>query len=346
MITGAAPLIETEEDLEEALSRPYPADVDAMRELRGDLMLLGAGGKMGPSLARLARRASKQAGVSRRIIGVSRFSTPGLVQQLEEGGVETISCDLLDGDALRALPEAPNILFMTGRKFGSTDQEWLTWAMNALVPALVAERFRRSRIVAFSTGNVYPLTPVSSGGPTESDPVSPIGEYAQSCLGRERMFQYFSERYGTAAALLRLNYAIDLRYGVLHDVAQKVCNREPIDLSMGHVNVIWQRDANSVALRAFAHCCSPPFILNVTGSEIVSVRWLAQQFGAIFGVEPVFAGAAADTALLSNASRCHSLFGPPQASLEQMIRWIARWVELGGRSLGKPTHFEERDGKF
>ncbi len=338
--------IETEQELEEALSRPSPADVAAMRALEGDVMLLGVGGKMGPTLARLARRACQEAGVSKRIIGVSRFSTPGLKAELEDHGVEAIGCDLLERGSLQALPEVPNIIFMTGRKFGSTGEEWLTWAMNTLVPAMVAERFHDSRIVVFSTGNVYPLTPVSSGGPAESDPPSPVGEYAQSCLGRERMFQYFSEKHGTPVAILRLNYAIDLRYGVLHDVAQKVRRGEPIDLGMGYANVIWQRDANSVALRAFAHCASPPLILNLTGPEMLSIRWLAEEFGRLFGSEPIFAGTEAPTALLSNAALCHRLLGRPETSLEQMIRWVAHWVERGGQSLGKPTHYEQRDGRF
>jgi nucleoside-diphosphate-sugar epimerase len=346
MEQSAELLIETEAELEEALSRPSEADVAALRGLAGDLVLLGVGGKMGPSLARLAKRASDEAGVSRRIIGVSRFSERGLADQLEREGVETIRCDLLDREAVRALPDAANVIYMTGRKFGSTGQEWLTWAMNVLAPAIAAERFVQSRIVAFSTGNVYPLTPVNSGGPTERDAPAPVGEYAQSSLGRERMFEYFSERYATPVALLRLNYAIDLRYGVLHDVARKVSTREPIDLSMGFANVIWQRDANSIALRAFAHCQSPPFVLNVAGPEIVSIRRVAERFGGIFGVEPVFTGREGETALLSNASRCRELFGPPSVSLDQMIGWVARWVERGGRSLGKPTHYEQRDGRF
>ncbi|HYM10202.1 MAG TPA: NAD(P)-dependent oxidoreductase, partial [Bryobacterales bacterium] len=318
----------------------------AMAALRGDLLVLGVGGKMGPSLARLAARASREAGVPRRIIGVSRFSTPGLAAELQAAGIETIACDLLDRGALEALPDCPNVVFMTGRKFGSTGRESLTWAMNVVAPALAAERFRASRIVAFSTGNVYPLAPVSSGGPAESDPPTPVGEYAQSCLGRERMFQYFSETWGTPAVILRLNYAIDLRYGVLHDVAQKVWRREPIDLSMGCVNVIWQRDANSIALRAFAHCQSPPLLLNLTGPETVFIRWLALEFGKILGVEPSFSGAEAATALLSNAALCARLFGPAETSLDQMVRWVAHWVKTGGRSLDKPTHFESRDGKF
>ncbi len=279
-------MIETEEQLEEALSRPSAADVDAMRALRGDVMLLGVGGKMGPSLARLARRATDEAGVRRRILGVSRFTEPGLAERLRASGVETLACDLLDRAALAALPDCPNVIFMTGRKFGSTGQPWLTWAMNVLLPAMAAERFRASRFVVFSSGNVYPLTRLEHGGPDEDHPPEPVGEYAQSALGRERMFQYFSERCGTQVAILRLNYAIDLRYGVLHDIAEKVYRREPVDLSMGVANVIWQRDANSVALRALAHCASPPFLLNLTGPEMVSVRQTALRFGRIFGVEP------------------------------------------------------------
>ena len=339
-------LIKSEEALEEALSRPSAADVEGARALGGDLLLLGVGGKMGPSLARLAKRACEQAGVSHRIIGVSRFSTSGLAEELEKAGVEAIGCDLLDAGSLARLPEAPNVLFMTGRKFGSTGRESLTWAMNTLLPAMVAERFRRPRIVAFSTGNVYPLWPASEAGPAEQDPAGPVGEYAQSCLGRERMFEYYSDKYGIPTVLLRLNYAIDLRYGVLHDVAQKVRQGAPVDLSMGFVNVIWQRDANSVALRAFARCQSPPLVLNLTGVEKVSIRRVAQQFGEIFGVEPIFAGAEAPTALLSNAAECARLFGRPETPLEQMIRWVARWVEIGGRSLDKPTHYEQRDGRF
>ncbi len=339
-------MIESEEQLEEALSRPAPADVEAMRALDGDVMLLGAGGKMGPSLARLAARACREAGVSKRILAVSRFSEAGLAASLRETGIETIDCDLLHPDALRGLPDVANIIFMAGRKFGSTGKEWLTWAMNTYVPALAADRFRRSRIVVFSTGNVYPLTAPASGGPAESHPTGPIGEYAQSCLGRERMFEHFSEQHATPVALLRLNYANDLRYGVLRDVAEKVRRRETIDLAMGAVNVIWQRDANSVALRAFAHCQSPPLVLNLTGTEIATLRDLACRFGRIFGVEPVFRGAEAATALLSNAARCRELFGPPQVSLDQMVEWTAHWVEIGGRSLGKPTHYEQRDGKF
>jgi nucleoside-diphosphate-sugar epimerase len=317
-----------------------------MRELGGDLLILGVAGKMGPSLAARARRAADEAGVKPRIIGVARFSDPALRRQLEETGVETIQADLLDPDQLAALPDAPNVLFMAGRKFGSTGDESLTWAMNVLAPAMVARRYQRSRIVAFSSGNVYPFTPVASGGPTEDDPVGPVGEYAQSALGRERMFQYFSSRLGTPVVILRLNYAIDLRYGVLVDIGTKVFERRPIDLAMGYANVIWQGDANSVALRSFAHAKSPALILNLTGPEILPVRKVAEQFGQLLGIQPTFEGREAETALLNNAARCNRLFGNPSVTPDQMIEWIASWLRGGGRLLNKPTHFEARDGKF
>ena len=339
-------LIETEVQLEDVLSEPTPEVCDAMSRMQGDLLLLGVGGKMGPSLARLAKRAADQAGVVRRIIGVARFSSAGLARQLNQAGVETITCDLLEDGAWRKLPDVPNVVYLVGMKFGTTGQEPLTWAMNAYVPALAADRFRNSRIVALSTGNVYPFTPVSSGGPTEDHLTDPVGEYAQSCLGRERMFQHFSGKYGTPVVLIRLNYAIDLRYGVLLDVATKVYRRIPIDLSMGHANVIWQRDANAIVLRAFCLCASPPAVLNVTGPETISIRDVAVRFGRAFGIEPILVGCEKDTALLSNASKCTKLFGPPPVTVEQMIEWTAHWVKIGGRTLNRPTHFEQRDGKF
>ena len=337
---------ETEEALEEALSRPSAADVKALAAFPGDVMILGVGGKMGPSLARLARRASDQAGLPRRILGVSRFSEPGLAESLHQSGIETLSCDLLDRAAIAALPEAPHIIFMAARKFGSTGRPSLTWAMNTLVPAMVAERFPRSRLVSFSTGNVYPLTAVESGGPDESCPADPVGEYGQSCLGRERLFEYFSETHGTLVALLRLNYAIEPRYGVLREIADRVWTGAPVDLAMGHVNVIWQRDAISVACRALAHCQSPPLILNLTGPGLLAVRNLAIRFGELLGREPVFTGSEAPTALLNNASQCHRLFGPPETSLDEMLEAVAHWVQIGGRSFGKATHYEQRAGKF
>ena len=338
--------IEDSEQLEEVMSRPTPEVVKAMEEMAGDLLILGVGGKMGPTLAKLAKRAVDESGSGRRVIGVSRFSSPGLQADLNQAGIETISCDLLNETELQGLPDVPNVIFMAGRKFGATGNESLTWAMNTYMPGRVAEKYQKSRIVVFSTGNVYPLTPISHGGATETHPVDPTGEYAQSCLGRERVFEYASNQFGTPLAILRLNYAIDLRYGILLDIAEKVYGEKPVDLTMGAANVIWQGDANAVVLRALMHCQSPPMLLNLTGPEIVSIRWLATRFGEIFGRAPIFEGVEADTALLSNAARCHQLFGYPRISLEQMVQWVAHWVEIGGMSLGKPTKFEVRDGKF
>jgi nucleoside-diphosphate-sugar epimerase len=339
-------LIHTEAELDEALSRPTKDDVAAMAALAGDVLILGAAGKMGPSLAALARRASEAAGVSRGIIGVSRFSSPDSRQSLEAAGVETIACDLLDRNALAQLPDCPNVLFMAGRKFGTHENEALTWAINTYLPALVAERFPRSHIVAFSTANVYPLSPIQQGGSRESDAVSPVGDYAQSALGRERLLQYFSERNGTPMAILRLSYAIDLRYGVLRDVAEKIVASKPVDLTTGYANVIWQRDANSVALRAFAHCASPALVLNLSGPRPLSIRQAAERMGEMAGVDPVFAGQESDSALLVNCARAVEMFGPPPTSTGEMIEWVTGWVQQGGRSLHKPTHFEERTGQF
>ncbi|MFN0165847.1 MAG: NAD-dependent epimerase/dehydratase family protein [Bryobacteraceae bacterium] len=339
-------IVSTEEQLEEVLSVPNEHDAEAIRKLDGDLILLGVAGKMGPSLARRAARARELAGVRKRILGVSRFSDPAARDLIEASGVETISGDLTDSDFLASLPSAENVIFMAGRKFGSTGNPSLTWAMNVLVPGKVAERFRASRIVAFSSGNVYPLMPLALGGATESTPVAPVGEYAQSAFGRERMFEYGSQQWGTPVTILRLNYAIDLRYGVLLDIGRKVFDRQPVDLAMGHVNVIWQGDANSICLRSFALASTPPTILNLTGPETASVRWIARRFGEMFGVDPVFDGAEGPAALLNNASKCHGIFGYPTVTLEQMIVWVAAWIGLNGRVLNKPTHFEVRDGKF
>jgi nucleoside-diphosphate-sugar epimerase len=338
--------IATEQQLEDLLAKPSDADAQAMAALDGDLLILGVGGKMGPSLARRARRACELAGVSKRILGVARFSSAGVREFLDRSGVETIAADLLDPEALASLPEVANVIFMTGRKFGSTGSEHLTWAMNVFQPGTAAERFRESRIVAFSSGNVYPLALVLQGGSTESTPPGPVGEYAQSALGRERILEYFSSCHGTPMTILRLNYAIDLRYGVLLDVGQKVFERRPVNLEMGHANVIWQGDANSVCLRSFALCQSPPAILNLTGPQTISIRWLARRFGERFGIEPVFEGSESETALLNNAAHCHRLFGYPSVTVEQMIEWVADWIGLGGATLNKPTHFEARDGRF
>src|SRR3954463_5250465 len=296
-------------ELEERLSRPSDAVIATTRAMDGDLLILGAGGKMGPSLAKLARRAADSAGTRQRIIAVSRFSKPELPDELATMGIETIACDLLEPGALAKLPEVANVVFMAARKFGTSGSEHVTWAMNTFLPGLVAERFRNSRIIAFSTGNVYPLTPEKDGGAVESTVVEPKGEYAQSALGRERMFEYGSHRWGTPVTILRLNYAVELRYGVLADIGLAVFERRPIDLRMGYVNVIWQRDANSACLRSLGHCQSPPLVLNLTGPETLSVRRVAEEFGQRFGVDPVFEFEESPTALLSNAGQAQQVFG-------------------------------------
>ena len=339
-------LIHTEVQLESHLSEPTAEVISDIAALDGDILILGVGGKMGPTLAKQAKRAIDHAGITKKVIGVSRFSTPGVQEDLHAAGIETIIADLLSENSLQNLPDIQNVILMAGRKFGSTGNESLTWAMNGYLPGRIAEKFRDSRLVVFSTGNVYPLTPVFHGGATESSLVAPIGEYAQSCLSRERICSYFSSQFGTPMAILRLNYAIDLRYGILLDIAEKVYTEEVISLQMGSVNVIWQGDANAVALRAFAHCQSPPLVLNVTGPETVSIRYLASCFGTLFNKLSRFEGEEASTALLSNAAQCHQLFGYPRVSLGQMIEWVAAWVQIGGTTLRKPTHFEVRDGKF
>jgi nucleoside-diphosphate-sugar epimerase len=340
----AAPV--NEEALDELLSRPTPGVLDTLDTIESDLLILGVGGKMGPTLARMARRGFDQLGKSSRVIGVSRFSDPASRKDLEAAGVETLRCDLMDRTAVESLPDATHVLFMAGQKFGTTDAPEITWAMNTYVPALVAQRFAHSQIVAFSTGSVYSNTPVFSGGSRETDPTEPRGDYANSAIGRERVFTYFATRNATPTAFVRLNYAIDLRYGVLVDVARKVLVGEPIDVTMGHVNVIWQGDANAQALQCFLHTAVPPLVVNVTGPETVSIRLLAHRFGEQFGREPVLVGAEADTALLSNAGRAHRLFGYPRVPLEQMITWVTEWLKGNGRLLGKPTHYETRDGRY
>jgi hypothetical protein len=334
--------INNETELEERLSRPTERDIAAMGALEGDLLILGVGGKMGPSLAKLARRA----GPSERIIAVARFSDPTTAAELRTSNIETIASDLLEPGALAQLPDASNVIFMAARKFGTTGSAHLTWAMNTYLPGLVAERYRNSKIVAFSSGNVYGLVPVTSDGSTESSPVTPAGEYAQSVLGRERMFEYGSDRWHTQAALLRLNYAVDLRYGVLVDIAAAVFEGRPVDVRMGWVNVIWQGDANSMCLRSFQYCESPPRILNITGPEKLSVREVAIQLGQRFGKAAIFSGTEGPTALLNNGAEAHRLFGAPSVSASELLDWVAHWVENGGRLLNKPTHFEARDGKF
>src|SRR4051794_6677372 len=326
-------------DLERELARPSEDDIAFLRRLDGDILILGAAGKMGPSLARLCRNASEAAGKPRRVIAVSRTVEP-------EPGIEAIRCDLLDRAQVASLPDVPNILFLAGRKFGSSGSPELTWAMNTVVPAIVAEKFGRSRMVVFSTGNVYPFRPVSGGGSVETDPPAPVGEYAQSCLGRERVFEYYSRQRELPCLFFRLNYAVDLRYGVLVDIARKVYAGAPVEVGVPAFNVIWQRDANSYALRSLEHCATPPRILNVTGPEILHVREVANWFAARFGRECRFQGAEGPAALLSDASACFKLLGSPEVTAERLMEMVATWVEAGGASLDKPTHFEVADGRF
>jgi nucleoside-diphosphate-sugar epimerase len=330
------------DELETFLAAPSPALVEELKAIDGDLVILGVAGKMGPTLARLAKNATP----GRRVIGVARFSEAGLRERLGSWGVETIACDLLDREAIARLPEAPNLIFAAGHKFGASGNTPLTWAMNTWVPSVVAERYRNSRIVAFSTGNVYPLTRVGTPAPTEATPPGPVGDYAQSCLGRERMFEYFSARYGTPGRIFRLNYAIDMRYGVLFDIASKVRKGEPVDVTMGHVNLIWQGDANEQVLRCLGRCTTPATPLNSTGLEALSVRELAIGLGERMGVPAKIVGREAETALLSDASEAARLFGAPRVPIATMLDWVADWVANDGASLGKPTKFEVRDGRF
>lgn len=338
--------IENEEQLEELLSRPTTETVEMFKKLDGDIIFLGIAGKIGPSLANMAKRACEEAGVKKRIIGVSRFRDKQEKSLIESFGIETIQGDLLDRNFLESLPKVKNVFFLAGMKFGSVDNLSLTWAMNSYLPALVAEYYKESRIVAYSTGCVYPLVPFGSGGSNETDAPQPVGEYAQSCLGRERMFEYGSRKNGTPVSLIRLNYAVEPRYGVLVDIATKVKNKLPVDLSMGYFNVIWQGDANDVVLRSINYATSPAMVLNITGPDTLSVRQVALEFGKFFAVDPTLVGNESPTALLSNSNLAYSLFGKPKVEINQLIRWTAHWMGEERKLLGKPTHFEVRDGKY
>ena len=340
------PTIHDIHQLDDLLSEPTEAVISSLNRLPGDLLVLGAGGKMGPSLARMARRALRPDPKPRRVIAVSRFSNRTERERLESWGVETIGCDLLDQRGLDALPEAPVVVYMVGMKFGSTGNEARTWAVNTYLPTQICRRFAKSRIIAFSTGNVYRMTPVSARGSAEGDPLLPQGEYAMSCLGRERLFEYFSQTLGIPISLLRLNYACELRYGVLVDLALKIWQNQPVDLSMGYVNVIWQGDANAMALRAIEHCATPPFVVNVAGPERLAVRQICEELGRLMNRRPILVGKEADDALLSDARRGYPLLGRPRVTVDQLLRWIADWVMRGGQTLGKPTRFEVRDGRF
>jgi nucleoside-diphosphate-sugar epimerase len=332
--------------LYESLLLPSEALVSDIAALKGDILILGVGGKMGPALARLAKQAVDRAGVKKRIIGASRFSEEGSQNELNSVGIETYKADLLQDDQLNALPDVENVLYLAGTKFGTTGKEPFTWAMNSYLPGRVAQKYKNSRIVVFSTGNVYPLTPVLMGGADENLMPQPVGEYAQSCLGRERLFQHFSFMHNTPILIYRLNYANDVTYGVLLEIARSVKEKKPVDISMGHVNVIWQGDANEIALRALHHCSVPSKILNVAGPETLLVRWIAKEFGKLFGLSPEFINQEQDTALLSNAAESFRLFGYPKVSLKKIMEIIVEWINEGGRIINKPTHFQERTGQF
>lgn len=338
--------IDNEEMLDELLALPDQSLIDFMKRLDGDIAILGIGGKMGPTLGKLAVNAIKAAGVKKEVFGVSRFGNAEARQQLENWGIKTISCDLMDRNAVAQLPDFKNIVYMAGRKFGTGGTEDLTWAMNVIVPAIVGERFKGSKITVFSTGCVYPLVSAGTCGCTEDTVLEPVGEYTQSCLGRERVFGHASRTYGTKVLLFRLNYAIDMRYGVLHDIGTQVWNDQPVTNTVGHFNVIWQGDANRIALLSLEHATNPANPLNVTGPEMISVEYIAERFAKLMGKKVTYTGKSADRCYLNNASKAMRLFGYPRVSLETMIDWQAAWLMKGGRSLGKPTHFEVNDGKF
>jgi dTDP-4-dehydrorhamnose reductase len=334
------------EALDEFISRPGRKVIEMFAGIDGDILFLGISGKIGPSLSRMAKRACEEAKVKKKITGVALFESEDKRKEIENTGIETIHGDLLDEEFIRTLPPVRNVFFLAGMKFGSEENLSLTWAVNSFLPGMVAGYFKDSRIVVFSTGCVYPLVPVESGGSLETDHPGPVGEYAQSCLGRERMFEYGSTKNSTKISLIRLNYSVELRYGVLVDIALKVKRKEPVDLSMGYFNVIWQGDMNNMVLCSLEQCSSPPKIINITGPEILSVREVALEFGNLFGIKPVFVNKEAETALLSNSQMAYSLLGRPEVPVKKVIDWTGSWVNENRTLLGKPTHFEVRDGKY
>lgn len=336
----------TKEEIVKQYKKPSQKLIDDIKEIEGDILILGAGGKMGPDMAKLAIDAIKAANIDKKVVAVSRFSDIEVYNDLIEYGVGIIKADLLNEEDLNELPDTPNVIYLAGHKFGTTGNESYTWAMNTFLPGMVAERFKSSNIVVFSSGNIYPLSDITLGGMTEDMPASPIGEYAQSCLGRERVFQYFSKKNNTPLFIYRLNYANDVTYGVLLEVAKSVYEGRKIDLEMGNINVIWQGDANEIAIRSLLHCSVPEKIVNVTGPEIISVRWVAAEFERIFNKTAEFKGKECQDALLSNAAECFRLFGYPNVTLKQMIELIGLWMIEGGVIKEKPTHFQEREGRF
>ncbi|MCF6357073.1 MAG: hypothetical protein L3J54_04635 [Draconibacterium sp.] len=335
-----------ENELEEALSAPTPEVIELVKKLEGDIIFLGVAGKMGVSMARMTKKACDIAGVKKRIIGVSRFSSEEQRQFLEESGIETFKGDLMDMEFIGSLPKIENVYYLAGMKFGTSGNESFTWAMNSYLPGLIADKFKNSKIVAFSTGCVYPLVSYKTGGSKETDHTGPVGEYAQSCLGRERLFEFGSINNQTPVSLIRLFYAVEMRYGVLVDIATKVYNEESVDVTMGYANVIWQGDANAMILQTILHCKSPAFAINITGPELISIKETAIKFGKLMNKKVTITGTENSTALLGNADLSFKLFGKPKVKLDKIMEWTAKWIEDEKRLLGKPTHFEVRDGKY
>ena len=340
------PPITNEQELDELMSRPRRILIEFMKSVTSPLVILGAGGKMGPTLAILARRAALEAGNSLKIIAISRFSDPEVRQNLERQGVHTLSVDLMERSSYEQLPDASHVIYLIGLKFGTSLNPGMTWATNTLIPAYTCERYPHSKMVALSSGNVYPLTPVQGPGARETDPLEPLGEYSNSCVARERIFDYYSSRNGTPIALIRLFYALDLRYGVLFDIAKRVFTGEPIDLATGYFNCIWQGDANEMIIRALSLVGSPPYALNLTSPARFSVRQVAQEFSHLMGKYAILEGVETDSALLGNTEKLTAILGEPGTPWDWAMRWTADWVMMGGSSLSKPTHFETRNGKY